>query len=301
MQPGLDKHYPWNLHRQENADPILEILQIVDEKGAETAEAMKSNNASDLGERDEKAELLARVQPFDLFDERWLRVVSGLMVAETYKETENIYRAGDISSAAYVVVEGEVAIFSDTIGEPVQLLARVKRGGTFGEIGVLDRRRRTASARASQNSKVLRLEGCDLQRLGRANPLFGLKLAQRALLRHMRGSSRALHGDKREDVRIRTGTGVLLAAGGREPIAVEIENLSNGGCCLSRVPEDWHLHEPTPIALRLPDNALLLRTQGRIAWRQGTSLGIAFTGISRSHGQQVDQALKRLLEAPSGV
>lgn len=317
MQPALDKHYPWDppetdmTHRPLEAveSPPESPLGEVDAKfnetveAAETAEAVQ-DEATEVGddefdETSARVQLLATSEPFDLFEERWLEVIAGLMVEESYDETENIYTAGELSDAAYVVSQGEVAIFSDTVGEPVQLFARLKPGEIFGEVGVLDRCRRVASARASKNTKVLRLEGCDLQRLGRANPNFGLKLAQRALLRYMRESSKVLQLGRRSDVRVRTGSEGRLIAGDREPLQVEIENLSIGGCCLRGVPETWHLNESTPISLRLNDNSELLRTRGRIAWRKGTSVGVAFTGISRSHGRQIDEALRRLLEPPA--
>lgn len=301
MQPAFDKHYPWNSEAQEDSAPTLEIVPAAPQTIAPqpTVEAAPEGAESEVDETAARAELLATVEPFDLFDERWLRVISGLMVEETYNETENIYTAGNISSAAYIVQEGEVAIFSDTVGEPVQLFSRLKPGEIFGEVGVLDRCRRVTSARASKNTKVLRLEGCDLQRLGRANPNFGLKLAQRALLRYMRESSKVLQLGRRTDIRVRTENHVLLIAGDREPLHVELENLSIGGCCVRNVPQSWHLNESTPISLRLHDESELLTTRGRIAWRKGESVGIAFTGISRSHGQQIDEALRRLLDPTS--
>lgn len=295
MQPALDKHYPWDTQGNEESRPVLEAVEGSQEtEPAVVAAAPTAENEHD--EVAERAELLATVEPFDLFDERWLKVIAGLMVEEPFDTTRNIYTAGDISDAAYIVKEGEVAIFSDTVGEPVQLFARLKPGEIFGEVGVLDRCRRVASARASKNTTVLRLEGCDLQRLGRANPNFGLKLAQRALLRYMRESSKVLQLGRRSDVRVRTENEVLLIAGDREPLEVEIENLSIGGCCLRNVPNSWHLNESTPISMRLNDDSELLRTRGRIAWRKGNSVGIAFTGISRSHGQQIDEALRKLLD-----
>lgn len=295
MQPALDKHYPWDRHEQESMTPFREAV----ESAAPVFEARTLETDAEPALPDllaARVELLSTIEPFDLFEERWLRVIGGLMVETTFEETRNIYTAGDLSDAAYVVCRGEVAIFSDTVGEPVQLFARLGRGEIFGEVGVLDRCRRVATARASENTTLLRLEGCDLQRLGRANPAFGLKLAQRALLRYMRESSKILQLGRRSDVRVRTGNQIYLIAGDREPLTVTLENLSIGGCCLRGVPETWHLNESTPISLRMRDNSELLKAHGRIAWRKGDSVGVAFTGISRSHGQQIDEALKRLLE-----
>lgn len=295
MQPALDKHYPWDAREQE--------IRPVPEAPPRNEDATPREVPVDAAAEDEslaaRVELLSGIQPFNLFEERWLQVIAGLMVEQSFDDTENVYTAGDLSDAAYVVSEGEVAIFSDTVGEPVQLFARLKAGDIFGEVGVLDRCRRASSARAAKGTKILRLEGCDLQRLGRANPNFGLKLAQRALLRYMRESSKVLQLGRRSDVRVRTENQVRLIAGDREPIDVEIENLSIGGCCMRGVPADWHLNESTPISLRLNDNSELLRTRGRIAWRKTDSVGIAFTGISRSHGRQIDEALQRLLDPPS--
>lgn len=247
----------------------------------------------------DRVSLLALVKPFDLFEERWLTAIVGLMTEMTLEEGERIYRAGDRPDAAYLVLDGEMATHTDTVGEPVRLVSRVRRGELLGDAGVLERSRRTTSARARRATRLLRLDGEDLLRLGRAHPSFGLKLVNQALLKSMREPVRALESAKGREVRVRVGQPVVVLAGDRDPLRTELENLSVGGCCLRGVPMDWHLYESTPISIRLENGAELLAVSGRIAWRRGPSVGIAFTTVPPEHDDRVERALDLMLD-PDG-
>lgn len=246
-------------------------------------------------------EFLNTVEPFTLLPQRWLSLMAGLMRVETYEQDDMIFRVGDFSDAVFIVREGEVVVYTDTIGEPVQLMDRVPPGEMFGEVGVLERSRRTVSARASCETRLLRLYGSDLSRLGRASRRFGAQLAQSALLRYMRDSASNAELGKRGEVRIRIDRQLLLRPTDSEPIPVSIENLSLGGACLRDVPESWTLSEPVPVSLLLDPETELLHVVARIAWRQGTSLGLAFCELAPDHDAQVNAALDILLAEPSSA
>lgn len=246
-------------------------------------------------------EFLNAVEPFTVFPERWLALMAGLMRVETYQEGETIFRVGEASDSVFVVRTGGAVVFTDTIGEPVQLMARVNPGEMFGEVGVLERSRRTVSARASSETRVLRLEGADLSRLGRASRRFGARLAQSALLRYMRDSASRVELGQRGEVRIRVDRQVLIQPAEGEGILGLLENLSLGGACLRQVPEDWRLgaNESAPISLMLDSNRELLQVVAKIAWRHGTSVGLSFRNLAPDHDARVEAALDCLLSRHS--
>lgn len=243
-------------------------------------------------------EFLGAVEPFTVFPERWLSLMAGLMRVETYEEGEMIFKVHDLSDSVYVVRKGQVVVFTDTVGEPVQLMARVNPGEMFGEVGVLERSRRTVSARASAETEVLRLEAADLSRLGRASRRFGARLAQSALLRYMRDSASRVELGQRGEVRIRVDKQVMFETAEHGPIPMLLENLSLGGACLRQVPESLDLSDSGEVSVRLNDETELLHVKARVAWRKGTSLGLAFSEMPPDHDVRVDAALDVLLSNP---
>jgi transcriptional regulator with AAA-type ATPase domain/polyferredoxin len=108
-----------------------------------------------------------------------------------------IFSEGDPGDALYVVVEGSVVVFS-TNEEGVDVaLAELDAGDSFGEMALLTGEPRSASVRASQDTRVLRLMKNDFDRLLDEQPalarellqVFGQRL-QRSNLRVRRESSR---------------------------------------------------------------------------------------------------------------
>ena len=61
---------------------------------------------------------------------------------------EVIFREGDNSDVAYMIVSGKVEIFREASEKSREQLAILEAGQMFGEMGVLDHAPRSASARA---------------------------------------------------------------------------------------------------------------------------------------------------------
>ena len=67
---------------------------------------------------------------------------------------EIIFRQGDQSNVAYIIVSGKVEIFRELSGSPRQRVAVLEAGQMFGEMGVLDHAPRNAGARALADTIV---------------------------------------------------------------------------------------------------------------------------------------------------
>lgn len=238
------------------------------------------------------------VEPFSVSAERWLALTAELMTVERFRAGEVIFHAGDTSDAIYVVCSGRVTVFTDTMGEPAQLLARVPAGQMFGEVGVLERSPRAVTARAACDSELLRLERRDLARLGRTNRRFGARLARCALVNHKNDSARKLELGKRSEVRIRLEREVDLTSAGCESLTVVLDNLSLRGACLRCVPEDWEIEAGTRVRLSLKDGTELFEVEAEIAWRQGTSIGLTFHSRRAAHWERIETTVDLLLGDP---
>jgi CRP/FNR family cyclic AMP-dependent transcriptional regulator len=89
-----------------------------------------------------------------------------------------IMSAGAAGAFMYVVLEGRVAI---SVGDSV--VERVGPGGIFGEIALVDRSARAASATAETECKLLAINRNDFINLVKAKPAFGASLLKSIAVR----------------------------------------------------------------------------------------------------------------------
>lgn len=105
----------------------------------------------------------------DLTDEDRAAVI-GEMVLENFNEGDIVITEGEEGSSLYIVVSGEVKVYTrGKRGENV-FLARLTEGDFFGEVSVLTGKPRTATITASQRSELLRLDKDKLDRLVQKQP-----------------------------------------------------------------------------------------------------------------------------------
>lgn len=97
-------------------------------------------------------------------------LVRNAFTPATYPFGASIVKEGDPGDAYYVLVSGRARIVkAGERGEEISLNA-LRPGDTFGEIGLLDAARRTASVRASSDVEVLRLDKSVFDALVRSRP-----------------------------------------------------------------------------------------------------------------------------------
>jgi serine phosphatase RsbU (regulator of sigma subunit) len=90
---------------------------------------------------------------------------------------ELLIRQGEMSDAAFLLLGGEVEIVVETHYGPVHL-ARRGRNTLLGELGAFARLPRTATVRAVEPVRALRIERDELLQIGRANPDLLLAIIQ---------------------------------------------------------------------------------------------------------------------------
>ena len=91
---------------------------------------------------------------------------------------KTIMSAGAAGAFMYVVLEGLVAISVDN-----RVIERVRRGGIFGEMALVDRSARAASATAVADCTLLAINHTDFVKLVKAKPAFGASLLKSIALR----------------------------------------------------------------------------------------------------------------------
>lgn len=92
------------------------------------------------------------------------------MVLQQFDEGDIIITEGETGSSLYVVVSGEVKVYTQgTRGEHLYL-ASLGEGDFFGEVSVLTGKPRTATITASQHSELLRLDKDKLDKVIAKHP-----------------------------------------------------------------------------------------------------------------------------------
>ena len=106
----------------------------------------------------------------------------------TFEPGTVIIREGEIGDSIFVIGSGSADALLSVGGEPEVLLATMQRGETFGEMGVFERRPRSATVRARERCVVLKISGEALHRLADAHPEIGFRLLLQVAER-LRGKS----------------------------------------------------------------------------------------------------------------
>ncbi|MCK5166176.1 MAG: cyclic nucleotide-binding domain-containing protein [Rhodospirillaceae bacterium] len=77
-----------------------------------------------------------------------------LIERKTYPEGANIFKEGEPGARAYIIQEGVVGIHKAVDGKE-KILATVSKGAIFGEMALISKGPRTASARALEATTVI--------------------------------------------------------------------------------------------------------------------------------------------------
>lgn len=101
--------------------------------------------------------------------EKWLH-------KRTYQPGETVFKRHAPGEGMYIIQSGDVEIFIDGPDSDVKVLATLKEGEFFGELALLDREERSASARASTPSTLLVFAQPDLLSLIEQRPILGSKI-----------------------------------------------------------------------------------------------------------------------------
>lgn len=218
---------------------------------------------------------------------------------QAYPANQVIFREGDPVDALYVVAEGAVAVFRDAKGKPLQLLARLEEGSFFGEMGLLNKTRRLASARTTAPTVLLRIAKQDLLDLLSENPNLELKFRAEIIRRHGLNVSALLGLAGQRDVRIRLGVEAVVETVEGASIKVVLENLSLGGVAISGAPPSWRRGTSAAFTLGRPGEPGILPVNGLISWREGDTVGIAFDPVIVGDDSLIHRAIRRFLE-PGG-
>lgn len=99
--------------------------------------------------------ILKRSQLFRELDEPTLAKLAERAVERSYRRGERIFHQGDPGDSTYVVVEGLIKVVVVSEHGDEMVLVTLREGDTFGELALIDGRPRSATAEATESSKIL--------------------------------------------------------------------------------------------------------------------------------------------------
>lgn len=219
-----------------------------------------------------------------------------LFVEELVAGNQRVFSHGDDALHFFVIREGSVAIFKDEVGKAVQLQTRLGPGEYFGEMGLFDGFKRSASARTSTTCWLLKIGKNELLTFLDHHPGVAIKLQVAAARRHSENVITALNLGIRHEVRIRLDKPVTIELNFGLKHRAAIENLSLGGLCLRGAPISWQ--KGREVHFNLLYEAESLPINARVTWRQDDIAGMAFEGTNADHDLRVQRLLRRLLDSP---
>jgi CRP/FNR family cyclic AMP-dependent transcriptional regulator len=111
------------------------------------------------------ASQLKRIPIFQDVPDEELRVVTTFASSEEFPEGKVILREGDYSNHLFAIEEGTAKVTRD--GEEIGELGP---GDIFGEVGLLEKERRSASIEATSRVRVIKIEHWELQRMKKKLP-----------------------------------------------------------------------------------------------------------------------------------
>jgi uncharacterized membrane protein len=113
---------------------------------------------------------------FALLDQEERQALSLMLKHERYPKGATIFSYGDSGDRLFILSEGKVEIFVDSLEGHRIPLAEIVRGDVFGEISLFDGGPRTASALATEETEALTLDRNGLLHLVSKHPHAALDL-----------------------------------------------------------------------------------------------------------------------------
>ncbi len=135
----------------------------------------------------EKMMLIRQVPIFSELDPDDLEELADIVEERRVEPGRDVFREGDPGDAVYLIVKGEVTVFTGGTGDrPERVLSQLGSGACIGEMAVLDASPRSATVRANERTRMLRVPGEGFKRVMSERPEMSQAIVAE-LVKRMRG------------------------------------------------------------------------------------------------------------------
>jgi len=130
----------------------------------------------------EMQEVLRRLRILEGLDEEHLSQLADVAEQVQFEEGEVIFREGDPATDVYLIVDGSVSLEVCAASVGCRRILTVTEGELLGWSPVLEQTRLSATARALEPTRAVRLNGKQVLAQCEHNPRFGFEFMRRAAL-----------------------------------------------------------------------------------------------------------------------
>jgi hypothetical protein len=150
----------------------------------------------------EKMMLIRQVPIFAELDADDLEELASIVEERRIDSGKDVFREGDTGDAVYLIVKGSVRVFvgGDGTDRPEHVLSELGPGACIGEMAVLDAAPRSATVRALERTRALRVPGEGFKRVMSERPEMSEAIVAE-LVRRMRGMMAQAAGSAGRDNR----------------------------------------------------------------------------------------------------
>jgi CRP/FNR family cyclic AMP-dependent transcriptional regulator len=146
--------------------------------------------------KEELCQMLESVRIFSDFSRGEIQTLAGYAGAYAVEKGATIFKEGHKGSLMCIVIDGCVDIFKESETRDNKRITTIRQGKTMGEMSILDELPYSATAIATENTKVVVITKLNFDNLTETFPALGLRV--------MRNIAKLL------SLRLRQTTGILL-------------------------------------------------------------------------------------------
>lgn len=167
--------------------PKMGTQQPPGNKAAQTADMIEGAGIPEydpeMGASAEKALtfFLSRDSVFKGMDWRELEVLGSVLSENAHATGDLIIREGEVGERLYLVAKGAVQVRKELAGGHSRILATVRPGGLFGEVSLIDGKRRSASCHAVGDTVLFSLGKSEFDALFRSNNPLAFQIMDRVV------------------------------------------------------------------------------------------------------------------------
>ena len=157
-----------------------ELRKVMEEHNLSRKPIVRNSKSVRQLSQGEIVAALRKAYDFRLSDDGWAKLCE-LFSVTTHYEDEMLFRSGDFNNTMYILLKGELVLFSGSreTGGEIEI-ARLRKGDVLGE-SCMTQTPFTLNCRAGQFTELIGIKSDDIQALVDADPALGVEFFQQIL------------------------------------------------------------------------------------------------------------------------
>ncbi len=139
----------------------------------------------------EKAAFLKKVPIFSKISENELDEMNKITGTKRFNKRDIVFSEGEQGESMFIIISGMIKVFKTSTGGQVKTLDILGKGDFLGEMAILEKEIRSATASAAEDTEVIVLKKRIFEKHVKNNPVVSIKV-MRALCARLRKADREI-------------------------------------------------------------------------------------------------------------